>query len=321
MTRLRGEQGFTLVELLVAAMLSLIVFGATLNILDTYNRQSTANTQRNNAQDMARLGIDRIVRQLRNIASPVTTPKLLERATPYDVVFQTVGAQHGLNTTGAQRVRYCIPNDSPASASTEVLINETQTWSTTDPPASPWSSDPNVTVPCPDSPAPASTTITPIAWSVTNRYGGLDRGAFAFNNGLDANKVAAADLPKVTSVQIDLFSNPTPTLASSGTEIRSAAYLRNQIHAPVSQFTSSPTGGGGILLNGGISYSPDGFDLSYNWACVSAGCPAAAAAALAGSSDALVNWQPGPGTYTVQLTVSDPSGLSTTSDPQQVTVT
>src|SRR5947209_12211583 len=98
MTRLRGEQGFTLVELLVAATLSLIVFGATLSILDTYNRQSSANTQRNNAADLARLGIDRIVRQLRNISSPVTAPKLLERATPYDLVFQTVGAQNGANT-------------------------------------------------------------------------------------------------------------------------------------------------------------------------------------------------------------------------------
>jgi hypothetical protein len=162
-----------------------------------------------------------------------------------------------------------------------------------------------------------------VASAVINRYPGLPHGpapAFYYNNGtLDNNAVLAADLPEVTSVQIDLLVNPTRTVTSRGSELRSAAFLRNQTHSPVARFAWTATGGGGVLLNGGISYSPDGYGLSYNWACTTPGCPAAAA--LSASTDGLVTWQPGPGTYSVTLTVKDPNGLSTTSDPQSVTVT
>ena len=89
MTALRRQDGFTLVELLVAMAASLVVFGATLSILDSYLHQSAAATKRFDAQDQARIAVDRIVRDLRNVSSPLRTPKLLERATPYDLVFQT----------------------------------------------------------------------------------------------------------------------------------------------------------------------------------------------------------------------------------------
>ncbi|HZU61612.1 MAG TPA: prepilin-type N-terminal cleavage/methylation domain-containing protein, partial [Solirubrobacteraceae bacterium] len=114
---MREERGFTLVEVLIAMVLAVVVFGATLDVLINYTHLWTGATQRLDAQNAARLGIDRIVRQLRNIASPVTSPKLLERATPYDIVFQTIGETDpnntscGSNTTCDERVRYCIPQD------------------------------------------------------------------------------------------------------------------------------------------------------------------------------------------------------------------
>jgi type II secretory pathway component PulJ len=307
MTSTRGEAGFTLVELLVTMMVAMVIFGATLSVLDAFNHQSAAVTQRDDAQNQARLGIDRIIAQLRNIASPVSTPKLLERATHYDIVFQTVGTPSGANASGAERVRYCMPNDSPAASSTEVLIVETQTWNTAAPPADPWTSNPNATIPCPDSPMPASTTGPIVAvQSVTNRFGGADRPAFTFNNG-----AAPASLSQVNTVQIDLFVNPTPGTTSAESELRSAAYLRNELRAPVAQFTYSAPGGGSVLLNGGQSYSPDGYDLSYAWSCTTLGgaaCPNAAT--LTGASQGLVSWQPGAGTYVITLTATDPSGLS-----------
>jgi hypothetical protein len=160
-----------------------------------------------------------------------------------------------------------------------------------------------------------------LANGITNRYQGrTDRPAFSYNDGaLDNNLVAPGDLSSVTSVQVDLFVNRTPTQPTRESELRSSAFLRNQVHAPVAEpFTSTPTGGGSVLLNGATSYSPDGYDLSYSWSCTSAGCPAAAT--LAASTDGLVSWSPGPGTYTVVLTVTDPNGLSASTDPQQVTV-
>jgi hypothetical protein len=202
------------------------------------------------------------------------------------------------------------------------MVSETQTWTTSAAPASPWSSDPTVSIPCPDTALPAGVTT---AWTlisgVTNRYQGrTDRPVFFYNNGtLDNNSVLASDLTQVTSVQIDLFVNPTPTYPDRESEDRSSAFLRNQTHSPVATFSWTDTGGGGVLLNGATSYSPDGYSLSYSWACLSVGCPNAST--LAASTDGLVPWQPGAGSYQVQLTVTDPNGLSAQSPVQTVVVT
>ncbi|MBS1870852.1 MAG: prepilin-type N-terminal cleavage/methylation domain-containing protein [Actinobacteria bacterium] len=323
MSPLRRQEGFTLVELLVAMTMSLVVFCATLSILDSYLHQSSAAGKRLDAQDRARLAVDRIVRDLRNVSSPLTTPKLLERATPNDVVFQTIGTPSGANVSGIQRVRYCVPQDSSSgSASLERLIAQTQTWTTATPAANPWTSDPSQTIACPDltfTPAAGQPVYTVLAEAVMNRYRQTTSyPAFSFNNGLDADGVAATDLPQISTIQVNLRVNPTPTLSGATTQIRSAAYLRNKQHAPVAQFTYTATGSGGVILNAGQSYSPDNEQLSYAWACTSSPCPSASSLAIA--SNGLVSWQPGAGTYTVALTVTDQTGVQTTTT-QQVTVT
>jgi prepilin-type N-terminal cleavage/methylation domain-containing protein len=320
---LRRQDGFTLVELLVAMALSLVVFGATLTILDSYLHQSADAAKRLDAQDQARLAVDRIVRDLRNVSSPLTTPKLLERATPYDVVFQTIGTPSGANVSGIQRVRYCIPQDTSAgSASQEKLIAQTQTWTTSSSAADPWTSDPSQTIACPDltfAPAAGQPVYTVLAQAVMNRYQQTSSyPAFSFNNGLDANSVAATDLPQISTIQINLRVNPTPTLSGATTQIQSSAYLRNKQHAPVAQFTYTATGNGGVILNAGQSYSPDNEQLSFAWACTSSPCPSASALSIA--SNGLVSWKPGAGAYTVALTVTDQTGVQTTTT-QQVTVT
>jgi prepilin-type N-terminal cleavage/methylation domain-containing protein len=326
MSAIRRHDGFTLIELLVAMTLSLIVFSATLTILEVYMRQSSAANKRLDAQDQARLAVDRIVRDLRNVASPLTTPKLLERASPYDIVFQTIGAPSGGasgNVSGIERVRYCIPQDaSSGSASQEELIAQTQTWTTSAPAADPWTSDPTQTIPCPDltfAPAAGQPVYTVLAQSVINRYQQTSSyPAFSFNNGLDGNSVAAADLPEVSTIQVNLRVNPTPTLSGATNQIQSSAYLRNKQHAPVAQFSYAATGSGGVILNAGQSYSPDNEQLSYAWACTSSPCPSAGVLSIA--SNGLVSWKPGAGTYTVELTVTDQTGVQTTTS-QQVTVT
>jgi len=322
MSALRRHDGFTLVELLVAMALSLVVFGATLTILESYLRQSSAATKRLDAQDQARLAVDRIVRDLRNVSSPLTTPKLLERATPYDVVFQTIGTPSGANVSGIQRVRYCVPQDtSGGSAGQEKLIAQVQTWTTSSPSTNPWTSDPSQTIACPDltfTPASGQPVYSVIAHAVMNRYQQTTSyPAFSFNNGLDANSVTATDLPQISTIQVSLRVNPTPTLSGATTQIQSSAYLRNKQHAPVAQFTYTATGAGGVILNAGQSYSPDNEQLSYAWACTSSPC--AAAGSLSIASTGLVSWRPGAGTYSVALTVTDQTGVQTTTT-QQVTV-
>lgn len=325
MSAIRRQDGFTMIELLVAMAISLIVFGATLTLLDSYLRQSSAATKRFDAQDRARLAVDRIVRDLRNVSSPLTTPKLLERATAYDVVFQTIGTPSGGSTgnvSGIERVRYCIPQDtSSGSASQEELIAQTQTWTTSTPAADPWTSDPSQTIACPDltfAPAAGQPVYTVLAQAVMNRYQQTTGyPAFSFNNGLDGNSVAATDLPQISTIQVNLRVNPTPSLSGATTQIQSSAYLRNKQHSPVAQFTYTATGSGGVILNAGQSYSPDNEQLSYAWACTSSPCASASALSLA--STGLVSWKPGAGTYTVALTVTDETGVQTTTT-QQVTV-
>ena len=312
MKALRREAGFTLIELLVAMSLALVVFAAATTVLVVAMHAEAASTNRNQAQDQARVAIDLIARQLRNIASPISSPKLLERATPYDMVFQTVGNAPGSgsnNTTGAERVRWCMPNDiATGNAKDEELIGQVQTWTTATPPAIPWGTA------CPDTSAPGSSgQIDVLVQSVTNRYEGRsDRPAFTYDD-----STTPASLTNISSVQVDLFVNPTPQVVGAETELRSGVFLRNQVHSPVANFTETDTGSGGVLLNGGTSYSPDGADLSYAWSCGTPGCPGAAT--LSGSTDGLVDWQPGAGTYTITLTVTDPTGLSDT-DTQSVTV-
>lgn len=304
MKTLRAEEGFTLIEMLVTMAIAMIVFAATLNALDVFSSDSQAMTQRNAAQNQGRLAIDRIVRQLRNIASPLATPKLLERAAPYDIVFQTVGAPSGQNTQGTERVRYCIPPDATAgSASTEVMLAQTQTWTSSTTPASPWSSDPTVTIACPDPNYPSTVLVN----GVTNRYQGrTDRPAFTYNGATSSTNLIAID-----TVGLDLFVNPTPRLADAEAELRSSAFLRNQQRAPVANFTYTPLGGGAVLLNAGTSYDPSGEPLTYSWTCTGSPCS---------SSGAIFSWKPGAGTYTVTLSVTDPAGLQTTRNTQ-VTVT
>lgn len=310
------QDGFTLVEVLIGMVLTVIVFGATLTVLDAFTHQWQGGQRRLDAQDTVRVGIDRIVRQLRNIASPVTTPKLLERATNYDIVFQTVGARSSGNPTGTERVRYCLGQDPHASSGVDALYSETQTWTTPTTPSDPWSSDPNATIPCPDTSLPSGVSSAVIvANSITNQYGGLtNRFAFDFNN----NTTPPTDLGQIFTVQIDLFANPTPTFRNAETEIKSAAFLRNQPRAPVPTFDPSTIDGGtpdGVLLDAGASYSPDGEDLSYSWDC-SNSCPDETA--LTSASTGLVVWRPGAGTYTVTLTVTDQTGLQNTFQRQVI---
>ena len=312
MSVLRREHGFTLIEALVGMAIAVVVFGATLTVLEVYMRQSNGVTQRFDAQNQARLAVDRIVRQLRNVASPLTSPKLLERATPYDLVFQTIGTASGSNTAGTQRVRYCIPQDTASgSSSNEELISQTETWTTSSPPTDPWSSDPTVTIACPDTTFAQQPNGVVVANSVVNRYQQTTaRPAFSYNNGLDSNSVTASDLSNISTIQINLWVNPTPKVNGATTEVQSSAYLRNKEHSPVANFTYSDIGNGGVVLNGGTSYSPDGEQLSFAWSCTSVNCPSGTS--IDNATDGLVPWQPGVGTYTVAMTVTDENGLSTT---------
>jgi prepilin-type N-terminal cleavage/methylation domain-containing protein len=84
MRRLRDNAGFTLIETLVAMVVSLAVFGATLSALDVFQNDNRLDQLHNEAQDSARTAIDALARELRNGAAPSSlTPGALEKAGKY----------------------------------------------------------------------------------------------------------------------------------------------------------------------------------------------------------------------------------------------
>ena len=67
---LRGEHGLTLVEALLALVLTVVVFGAALTALVAFQHNTTNGVLRNEAQDHARNALDRLARDLRSVAAP-----------------------------------------------------------------------------------------------------------------------------------------------------------------------------------------------------------------------------------------------------------
>ena len=141
--RARDEAGFTVIELAVAAAISLVVLGATMSLLISMMTQRTATEGHADAAQQARQGIDRLSRQLRNLASPADVitnsalikPKSVDRNLPFDLVFKDVdeGAlTSASNPANVRRVRYClqtsgsIPGGGVATTARGVLWVQTQ---------------------------------------------------------------------------------------------------------------------------------------------------------------------------------------------------
>jgi len=309
-----NERGFTMVELLVSVTLSLGVFGLVGTSLVNYQNDAQRSTRQNDSQDKARLAIDRIVQELRDVASLRATPNIIEAAGSYDIVFQrispTAPAGGSQNPTGVSRVRYCIPPDpAPGSAGNRTLYAQTETWTGASTPANPWPITGGVSTACPFTPgslpAGASISTTKLAESVVNRMSGSNRPAFSYDS---------ATLSRVTTVGVNLFVDVSTTQPPGETALRSAAFLRNQNQAPVATFSATATGAGHVLLNGGASSDPDNQQLTYQWFKVVGTTPTPI------GTTGLLDWAPGAGTYTVRLTVTDTGGLTST-QTQEVVVT
>ena len=125
MTASRREEGFTLVEVLLVSVLMIVVLGATLTALTSFERSTSTNQRQNVAQDQVRNALDLATRDLRNLSSPtVNLPQAVDRADPQDVIFQSEGhikPSGSLNPTNTTRVRYCL-------GPSQNLYRQIETW-------------------------------------------------------------------------------------------------------------------------------------------------------------------------------------------------
>ena len=89
------------------SVLMIVVLGATLTALTSFERSTSTNQRQNVAQDQVRNALDLATRDLRNLASPtVNLPQAVDRADPQDVIFQSEGhikPSGSLNQTNTTR--------------------------------------------------------------------------------------------------------------------------------------------------------------------------------------------------------------------------
>ena len=255
-----AHDGFTLVELLVVLAVSLIVFMAVLTALDAFTNQTRVDEMRNEAQDAVRTAIDRITRQLRNVAAPTAgSAGALEVAGDYQIVFQTVAGtpppNGSLNTINQSRVRFCLSNATPTN---ETIYLQTQTWTTSTAPAIPSTSA------CPGTAWPATYSL---AGNITNEIDNQNRPMFIYY------PLSETSTQQINGVETDLFVDPSPRNQPGETEIKTAVYLRNSLVPPVANFTLTTVNHGtDVQLNASPAYDPNGQALSYQW-YLNGSCP------------------------------------------------
>ena len=306
MSRLKDERGFTVVELAVSAFIALVVFGATLTVLAAANRQQRLNEQTNDAQQDVRVTLDRMSRQLRNLASPnvltsvgSTLPRSVDRNLPYDLVFQDVDQTKptgSLNSPNVRRVRYCLDTSTPTNGT---LYLETQTWTSVLAPAVPADTD------CPGT---GWTTKTIVGRHITNKVG--DRPVFRYSG--DSGLISATDSDSradISRVEANVFLDVDTTRRPSETSLTSSVFLRNQNREPQSAFTltvTNPTTRT-VQLNGSPSQDPEGQPLSYYWFVDGV---------QQTTEGIVVQLSVSAGTHTFALHVKDPAGLEGVSATQ-----
>jgi prepilin-type N-terminal cleavage/methylation domain-containing protein len=290
-SRLRAEGGFTLIELLVSMIIVTVVMMATISAFASFNRNERVNRLQNESQDEARLTMERLSGQLRNLASPNDfSPKSVEKAEPYDIVFLTVDAVKPVGSTNARnikRVRYCIGNVSGGKAS---LIKQQQTWQVVSPPPA------FSTAGCPNASWGNSTEV---AQDVVNTAQVPTVPVFTYSPG-------PAPLDGITAIHADFMVDWNPGKSPDATELTSGVFLRNQNRAPIAKCTAQYAGTGNkIALNGSASEDPEGFNLKeYKWYADGLTTEPPTATGIVALWDA-----PTSGTHTFRLAVKDQGDL------------
>jgi prepilin-type N-terminal cleavage/methylation domain-containing protein len=287
----RGQGGFTLIELLIAMSLITFVVMATISAFVSFNKTERVNRLQNESQDEARLTMERLTSQLRNLASPLDlVPKSVEKADPYDLVVLTVDAIKpvgSLNARNIKRVRYCL---SPVVNGKASLIRQQQVWQAVDPPPSFSTSG------CPNASWGNSTVV---AEAVVNTTQDPVVPVFSFSPG-------PSPTDDITAIRANLVVDVNPGKSPAAATLSSGVYLRHQNRRPVASCTAKHANGLQIALNGSGSEDPEGFNIKrYTW--IADGDTAHPLAGVVLIWNATTH-----GTHNFQLEVEDQGGLTDT---------
>lgn len=289
----------SLIELLVAMSLITVVVMATMTAFISFNKNERINRLHNESTDQARLTIERLSSQLRNLASPIDNqPQSVEKAEPFDLVFLTVDAvkpEGSDNARNIKRVRYCVGELSGGKAP---LIRQQQTWIAPDPPPSYSTSG------CPNSSWGNSTVV---ASDVVNTAEATPASVFTYTP--DPTPTS-----EISAIRAELMVDTNPGVLPRAVSLGSGVFLRNQNRVPTASCTAIAAGTGtNIALNGSASNDPEGFNLKeYSW--IVNGVPK--------KTGVVALWDAQTaGTYNIELKVTDQGNLTATASCDPGTVT
>jgi type II secretory pathway pseudopilin PulG len=251
----RREDGFTLVELLLVCVISLVVFGVTLTAWTSVYRSNRAvERQQDNTQE-ARLAIDRASRQLRNLANPTfNATNTIDTVSAYDFIFQT-------SDPAKTWVRYCLQTSGGSTSMDKATLWEQESdgaiTAITD----------GMRASCPSGDEKWTTTRA-VVQSVTNRAGGIDRPIFSYECAVGAATgcpASSVDYQKILNVGFDLWVDADRTDGASELNVTTSVFLRNQNETPTARARPDRYAAGKIILNGSGSTDPEGRTLEYFW--------------------------------------------------------
>jgi Tfp pilus assembly protein PilW len=311
-TRLGDESGLTLVELLVAAAISLIVFGATLGVIESMFRQRANTEAQTEVETAARQAEDRLARQLRNLASPgdlvtsvtSTQPNSIDRDMPTDLIFKDVADTQpagSLNSPNVRRVRYCLQSSGTvpgtsfsASPAREVLWMQFQTWTSAAAPVMPTATD------CPGN---GWTIQRMVADHIVNTSA-TPLFVYSGDSGLITG-ATSSDRANISRVEARITVDADPTTFPQASDLTTGVILRNQNRAPTASLAYSLLNPVtcAIQLDGSGSADPEHKPLQYAWY-------------IDGTKQAetgiVIQKLVASGTHSYSLTVYDPAGLAGT---------
>jgi type II secretory pathway component PulJ len=267
--QLGSEEGFTLVEVLIAAVLMIIVLGATLTALTSFQKSTATNQRQNSGQDEARRTLDLLARDLRNLASPVIErPEAVDRNLPLDLIFQSEGrgaVVANANIRNTQRVRFCLDPQGR-------LHRNVQKWESAVPPDAPAATQ------CPGT---GWTSSAVVAENIVNGT----RPIFTYNSTV---------LQDITEVSATLYVDVNPGKPPAEQVLQTSVYLRNQNRKPTALFSVEVVTNS-ILLNASESTDPEEKAMIYSWKIDD----------VVDESGILVTKPVTPGNHTIKLVVSD----------------
>ena len=200
MTRLRDEEGFTLVELLVSMVIGTIVILAAFMVLDSTGTLARKAQDRVDATQRGRLAMDVIGSELRSqVCLPGAIPPVEAGATPTSFIFYS---NLGDEDDAPVRRRIYIQGDA--------IMEQVQTGTYA---GIPGAQTVNWALPV------TKTLVQPVAQVGATPYfkfWGFDVNLPAtINTPLDATPLSAADAAKVVQVDVNFVSRPTRATAAS----------------------------------------------------------------------------------------------------------